>query len=149
AMAAFRQLRDEFVRQHAREKDPDVRQDLGVLVERVTNRIRGIELDSAYELPYVDPASQVLSGINALLTERLPDERRRKALDRLRKYAGLEPGTTPLATAATQRIRRVLNTRGLSMPPRAQVDRDLTQSPVAFAELRSRLQRFGIPDYEP
>ena len=149
AMAAFQQLRDELVRQHAHEKDPDVRQDLGVLVERVKNRIRGIELDSAYELPYVDPASQVFSGINALLTERLPDERRRKALDRLRKYAGLEPGTTPLATVATQRIRRALNKRGLSMPSRSQVDRDLTQSPVVLAEVRSRLQRFGIPDYEP
>lgn len=148
-MGAFRRLRDEFVRQHAHEKDPDVRQDLGVLVERVKNRIRGIELDSAYELPYVDPASQVFSGINALLTERIPDERRRKALDRLRKYAGLEPGTTPLATVATQRIRRALNKRGLSMPPRSQVDRDLTQSPVVLAEVRSRLHRFGIPDYEP
>jgi hypothetical protein len=47
AMAAFRRLRDEVVRQHAHEKDPDVRQDLGVLIERVKNRIRGIELDSA------------------------------------------------------------------------------------------------------
>jgi uncharacterized protein (DUF885 family) len=149
AMAAFRRLRDELVRQHAHEEDPDVREDLGVLVERVKKRIRGIELDSTYELPYVDPASQVFSGINALLTERLPDERRRKALDRLRKYAGLELGTTPLATVATQRIRRALNKRGLSMPPRSQVDRDLTQSPVVLAEVRSRLQRFGIPDYEP
>lgn len=149
ATAAFRRLRDEFVRQYEHEKDADVRQDLGVLVERVKNRIRGIELDSAYELPYVDPASQVFSGIDPLLAERLPDERRRKALDRLRKYAGLEPGTTPLATVATQRIRRALNKRRLSMPPRSQVERDLTQSPVLLAEVRSRLQRFGIPDYEP
>lgn len=148
-MAAFRRLGDEFVGQHAHEKDPDVRQDLGVLIERVKNGIRGMELDSAYELPYVDPASQVFSGINALLTERLPDERRRKALDRLRKYAGLEPGTAPLATVATERIRRALNRRGLSMPPGSQVDRDLTQSPVVLAKVRSRLQRFGIPDYEP
>ena len=147
--AAFRGLRDEFVRQHAHEKDPDVRQDLGVLVERVKNRIRGMELDSAYELPYVDPASQVFSGIDALLTDRLPDQRRRKAVDRLRKYAGLEPGTTPLTTVATQRIRRALNKRGLSMPPRSQVERDLMQSPVVLAEVRSRLQQFGIPDYEP
>jgi hypothetical protein len=149
AMAAFRRLRDEFVRQHAREKDPDVRQDLGVLVERVNNRIRGMELDRTYELPYVDPASQVFSGINALLTERIPAERRRKALDRLRKYAGLEPGTTSLATVAMQRIRRVLNKRGLSMPPCSQVNRDLTQSPVVLAEVRSRLQRFEIPEFEP
>ena len=35
------------------------------------------------------------------------------------------------------------------MPPRSQVDRDLTQSPVVLAEVRARLQRFGIPDYEP
>jgi hypothetical protein len=149
AMAAFRRLRDEFVRQHAQEKDLDVRQDLGVLIERVKNRIHGIELDSAHELPYVDPASQVFSGIDALLTERLPDERRRKALGRLRKYAGLEPGTTPLATVATERIRRVLNKRGLSLPPRSQVDRDLTQSPIVLAEVRSQFQRFGISGYEP
>jgi len=148
ATAAFRRLRDEFVRQHAHEKDPDVRQDLGVLIERVESRIRGIELDSAHELPYVDPASQVFSGIDPLLTDRLPDERRRKALGRLRKYAGLEPGTTPLATVATERIRRALNKRGLSMPPRSQVDRDLTESPIVLAEVRSRFQRFGISGYE-
>jgi hypothetical protein len=92
AIAAFQQLRDELVRQRAHEKDWNVRLDLQVLIERVKNRIRGIELDSTHELPYVDPASEVFAGINALLTERLPDERRRKALGRLRKYAGLEPG---------------------------------------------------------
>ncbi len=133
AIAAFQQLRDELVRQHTREQDSNVRQDLGVLVERVKNRIRGLELDSAHELPYVDPASQIFAGINVLLTDRLPLERRRKALDRLRKYAGIEPGTTPVATAAMQRMRGALNTRGLSMPPRSQVERDLTQSPVVVA----------------
>jgi len=149
AMAAFRRLRDGFVHQHAREKDLDVRQDLGVLIERVDNRIRRMELDRTYELPYVDPASQVFSGVNALLTERIPSERRRKALDRLRKYAGIEPGTTPLATMTTQRIRRGLNKRGLSMPPCSEVNRDLTQSPVVLAEIRSRLQRFEIPEFQP
>lgn len=72
AMAAFQQLRDELVRQHAHEQDSNVRQDLGVLVERVKNRIRGIELDSAHELPYVDPASQVFAGNQRVVDRAAP-----------------------------------------------------------------------------
>jgi len=52
-------------------------------------------------------------------------ERRRKALARLRRYAGLEPGYTPIAQAAEARIRERLNGPELMGPSRREVEKNL------------------------
>ncbi len=45
--------------QRRRETDVDVREDLDILIGHVQTRVQGIELESKYELPYVD-ATQVV-----------------------------------------------------------------------------------------
>src|SRR3546814_14857698 len=64
-------------------------------------------------LPYQAVAGMVFGGIKALLDPRIPKERQAAALLRLRRYAGLEPGTTPLTKLAEMRTQDRLRDKKL------------------------------------
>jgi hypothetical protein len=67
-------------------------------LEAVARAIAGLE--RRHFLPVFELSQTVFQGLRALLDDRVPKERHPAALVRLRKYAGLEPGTTPLAAQA-------------------------------------------------
>jgi uncharacterized protein (DUF885 family) len=148
ARKSLQQLLLDLHKRRDQEKDPNVREDLDILIDHVQNEIRARELDSKYQLPYLDPTSTVLGGISALLNEQIPAERRTKALVRLRKYAGLEPGTTPLTTLAEQRLRQAESNKALTAPPRSQVERNLSQSDSVLDAMPGLFQKYGIIGYE-
>jgi uncharacterized protein (DUF885 family) len=92
----------------ATEKDADVRQDLEILIQAAEDNVRGTRLSEKYDLPYFNLHAQVFGGLRALLDDRVPAERRQAALARLRKYAGLEPGFTPVTEQAMAYTRKAL-----------------------------------------
>lgn len=96
----------------AAEKDADVRQDLEILIQAAEDNVRGTRLSEKYDLPYFNVHAQIFGGLRALLDDRVPAERRQAALARLRKYAGLEPGFTPLTEQAMAFTRNAL--KGMS-----------------------------------
>jgi uncharacterized protein (DUF885 family) len=148
ARKSLQQLLQDLHNRRAQEKDPNVQEDLDILIDHVQNEIRARELESKYELPYLDPTNTVFAGITALLDDQIPAVRRAKALVRLRKYAGLEPGTTPLTTLAEQRIREAQSNSSLTSPPRSQVERNLTQSDSVLDAMPGLFQKYGIQGYE-
>jgi len=95
AKQTFERSLQQLKAEQEREKEPNVREDLEILSDYLENRIRAIELEDEFELPYLDPATTVFAGVSPLLTNQMPAARRLKALIRLRKYAGLQPGTSP------------------------------------------------------
>src|SRR5262245_10508574 len=122
ARAAYRRLLDTLRAERSRERDLDVRQDLNVLVDLVDGRVHAIDVEDRYELPYLVPARVALQGINALSDPQIPPERQRHALVRLRKYSGLEPGSTPLTVVARERISAALRRPDLATPARADIE---------------------------
>ena len=90
------------------ETDPAVRQDLEILIAVAEESIEGSELNRKYNLPYFNLSQTVFRGIRSLLDDQVEPERRAAALVRLRKYAGLEDGYTPIAELAMDRIRERL-----------------------------------------
>ena len=63
-------------------------------------------------LPYISPAAMVYGGISSLLDDQVSEERRPAALVRLRKYAGLEPGYTPITVRAEAMVPRTRENPG-------------------------------------
>jgi len=148
ARAAYRRLLDTLRAERSRERDLDVRQDLNVLVDLVDGRVHAIDVEDRYELPYLVPARVALQGINALSDPQIPPERQRHALVRLRKYSGLEPGSTPLTVVARERISAALRRPDLATPARADIEQDLAQSAASLEEVRRTFQRLSLSDYE-
>src|SRR5258708_8692689 len=111
----------------ATEKDPLVKQDLQIMIKAAQQNQRGQELDEKYDMPYFDIGQLLFAGLRALLDDQVPENRRKAALVRLRKYAGVEPGFEPLVDQAKA---RTLEWRkpGQVGPPKAQLATNLARA---------------------
>src|SRR5678815_473995 len=81
-------------------REPKVREDIQILIDNANRQIDASKLEDALLLPFFTPARTTFGGIFALLDPRIPKERQAAALVRLRRYTGLEPGSTPITVRA-------------------------------------------------
>jgi len=130
------------------ENHPAVRQDLEILIESAQLTIEEINLQKKYELPYYNVPGIVYRGIRTLLDEQVAPERRKASLKRLRKYAGVEPGYVPLTQLAQTHLREHLEESGLMVPVKAEIEKNLANSPRFMAELNDLFDTYAIKDYE-
>ncbi len=140
---ALAQLR----RQLDDDRDPLVRQDLQILIEAAQESLEGQEIDDKYSTPYINVAQLVFGGIRGLLDDQVPAARRRAALVRLRKYAGIEPGFEPLTAQARARTRE-WSKPGQQGPPRVLVETDLARANFFLDGLDELFARYKIEGYE-
>jgi hypothetical protein len=130
------------------ETDPQVRQDLEILIAAADRTIRSSEANEKYMLRFNDVAGLVFGGLQSLLDDQTAAERRPAAIVRLRKYTGLEPGYEPIAMQAEQRFHESLNTPGRLGPPRAEVESDLRNSAVFVNGIGLLLEKYKLAGYE-
>lgn len=141
-------LLEELLRRQRTEAHPAVRQDLGILVGLLERDLKETELEESLMLPYFDVAEQLFRGFRGLLDEQTPEERRPAALVRLRRYAGLEAGYTPLCDQAELYIRARFDEPYLLGPFREEVENDLGRSPRLVAGIGQLFEAYGPPGYE-
>ena len=118
--AAMATLRE---RQQA-EKDPEVLEDLALLLDSADREVRGSELRERLEVPYANLPRLVFGSVRSLLDPQIAAERRPSALARVRKYAGLESGYRPVVELAEAETREGLQ-KGLLPPSKLEVESDL------------------------
>jgi uncharacterized protein (DUF885 family) len=132
----------------AAEKDPLVAQDLAILVQAAQRDIRGDELAERLQVPYYNLPRLVFSSVRALLDDQVEPARRPAALARVRKYAGLEPGTTPLAQLAEAETREGLRRSGLLAPSKLEVENDLQTAGHLVDGVEKLFAQYQIAEYQ-
>src|SRR2546427_9373999 len=130
------------------EYDPKVRQDLDILVDAVESRRRTSALEHRLLIPYFDLPRHVFEGLKVLLDARNDESRRRNALQRLRRYAGMEPGSTPLAELARARMSERFGIPKLVWPYEGQVRQNLDNSERYIAGIAELFRSSGLRDWE-
>lgn len=130
------------------ETDPNVRQDLEILIKAGEANNRGIVLGEKYDLPYFDMHATIFGGLRALLDDRVPAARRQAAVVRLRKYAGLEPGFTPLTEQAMAYTRRALGNPALRGPFKDQLAKDFGNAPRYLEGIAKLFQANGLDGWQ-
>ncbi len=123
--AALGNARDQLRQKLQVERDPNVRQDLEIMIAAAERSIEGSTLNEQHLMPWADVPQAVFGGLNGLLSDQVAPERRAKALDRLQAYLGQAPGTQPLATLARQRYEERSGTPGLLQPTKIEVEQAL------------------------
>ncbi|MGC1904306.1 MAG: DUF885 domain-containing protein [Candidatus Acidiferrum sp.] len=78
------------------EQDKYVKQDLEIMIHSAELGLRGHQYSEDHLVPYRNASAEVFQGIQVLLDDQVSADRRPAAVVRLRKYAGIEPGFTPL-----------------------------------------------------
>ncbi|WP_282297903.1 DUF885 domain-containing protein [Stenotrophomonas sp. PS02289] len=142
--AAMAKGRSELQAKLATERNPNVRQDLAIMIAAATRNIEGSELNEKYLLPWTDTPQLVFSGINLLLSDQVPEARRAKALDRLKAYAGLAPGTTAVTTLSRQRYEEALANKSLLQPTKIEVEQSLENVDTYIAGIEKLFGKYKI-----
>jgi len=130
------------------ESDPKVRQDLDILIDAVERRRRTGALEDRLLVPYFDLPRYVFQGLQVLLDARNDESRRRNALQRLRRYAGMEPGTAPLAELARARASERFGTAKLVWPYEGQVRQNLDNCERYIAGIAELFRSSALRDWE-
>ena len=114
----------ELVAKSAKETDANVKQDIAILLQAADDQIEASEVNERLTRPWLDAGQTVFQGIQSLLSDQTPQERRAKAVLRLQRYTGLAPGSTAMTTLARQRYEE-RNDKGLLQPTQIEVQQSL------------------------
>jgi Bacterial protein of unknown function (DUF885) len=130
------------------ESDPRVREDVEILLRAADDVVRGVDVFDAHLIQVIDVARIAFSGIRVLLDEQNPPERKRLAVTRLRRYAGLEANVPPLTRCAEAETRARLDRAELAGPYVVEVRTALALSPVLLDGIGALLRGSGLDGWE-
>ncbi|HEV7557165.1 MAG TPA: DUF885 domain-containing protein [Kofleriaceae bacterium] len=144
---AFHTAQVELEKRLASEQDPLVAQDLQIMIDAARRRIKGSELSEKLEVDYENLPQLVFGSMRALLDAQIAADRRPAALVRLRKYLGLDGGTSivQLAEAATREGLK----KGLLPPSRLELDNELETSQHMIDGVDKLFEEFPVDGSAP
>jgi len=147
--AAMAKAKTELQARLASERDPNVRQDLMIMIQAAADTIEASAVNERLTLPWLDAPQLVFQGLQVLLSDETPPERRAQALGRLQRYAGLVEGSTPIATLVRQRYEERADQSALLKPTRIAVQQALDNGPTYVQGLRDLFAKYKIDDAKP
>jgi uncharacterized protein (DUF885 family) len=127
----------------ASETDPNVKQDIAILLQAASDQIEGSEVNERLTRPWLDAGQTIFQGMQSLLSDQTPQERRAKAVQRLQRYVGLLPGTTPLTTNARQRYEE-RSEKGLLQPTKIEVQQSLDNADTYAKGIRDLFAKYKL-----
>jgi uncharacterized protein (DUF885 family) len=143
-LAAITQARDTLQKDLASEKDPNVRQDLEIMIKAADRQIDRIKLDNQYLLDYNDVGQIIFQGEFGLLQDQVAPERRQHALARLKCYVGMAPGCTPVTREAEALWAATADDKKLLGPYKAEVEQNLANTQRYVDGIRKLYAKYDI-----
>jgi hypothetical protein len=128
----------------AKEQQPEVSQDLQIMIREVELGFKLDDFARAYEVPFLNPSATVFEGLQVLLDEQTPSQRRPAAVSRLRKYAGLEPGYKPIAEIMKQRVMEQMAKPGMTYPARVEIETEMGRNSNYVAGIAALLRKYDL-----
>jgi uncharacterized protein (DUF885 family) len=132
----------------AAEKDPNVRQDLQIMLHAADLQIEGIDLNHKYMLPYQDIGQLIFNGEFYLLKDDVDAKRRPLALKRLECYVGKAPGCTPITKLAEAQTTARLSDKNLLGPYKGDVDQQLSNTQHYVDGIRQLFTKYKLDNAE-
>jgi uncharacterized protein (DUF885 family) len=132
----------------ATETDRFVRQDLAILLKAFDLRFRQQDYSLAHEVPFDNASEAVFEGMRVLLDDQVNPTRRPAALERLRKYAGLAPGTTPFTQRLEQRALEQMAKPGVIYPSKGEIEVELGRDANYWEGIPALLNKYGLTGWE-
>lgn len=128
--------------------DPQVKQDLDILIAAGEKNLHSSELQHQYLLNYIDVAQIEFSGIRFLLDPQVPKARQAAALTRLKLYAGAAQGVTPLTELAEQRTSEGFSDKQLTGPYIEEVKQNLGNTKNYMDGIQQLFQQSGLAGWQ-
>jgi hypothetical protein len=145
---ATAKARDELKARLAAERDPNVRQDLEIMIRAADEAIATSELNERLTLPWRDTPQIVFNGVRTLLSDQTPPERRALALERLKNYVGQGKETVPIIELAKARYAERVGDTKLLRPTNLEVEQALGNVDTYAAGIRDLFEKYQVPGAE-
>jgi hypothetical protein len=146
--AALAEAQAELRRRLAEESDPNVRQDLEIMIGAAEEEIEGSALAERHTLPWFPLMQAVFFGQRALLQPQTDAARQPAALVRLRRYVGLAGDDASIFAQARARFEERMDDPGLLGPVRLEVEQALADLPTLTAGVRQLYAQAGLEGAE-
>src|SRR5580698_2609452 len=130
------------------EKQKEVAQDLAIVIRSIELGFREQDYERAHNVPFLNASSRVFSGIQSLLDDQTPAERRPAAVARLRKYAGLEPGYTPITEILKQRVLEQAAKPEVVYPAKIEIETELARDSNYLDGIAALCKKYRLTGWE-
>ncbi len=132
----------------AEKQQQDVAEDLQIMIRRVNLNFRRQDFQRANEVPFYNASQAVFGGLQVLLDEQTPADRRPAAVVRIREYAGLEPGYTALTEILKQRITEQMAKPGVIYPAKMEIETEMARNSNYVEGIAALLQKYKLTGWE-
>jgi uncharacterized protein (DUF885 family) len=130
------------------QRQKEVKQDLEIVVRRVELQFKQDDFERAHEVPFLNASEMVFQGVQFLLDEQTPAERRPAAVERLRKYAGLEAGYKPVTEILKQRALEQMAKPGVIYPWKDEMETELSRDSNYVDGIAALLKKYNLQGWE-
>ena len=132
----------------ATEKDKNVREDMEIVLKSYNLGFRSQDYSDAHEVPFINASALIFGGLKTLLDDQTPVARRPAAVIRLRKYAGVEPGFTPLTDTLKQRELEQMAKPGVIYPSKGEMDTELSRNQSYLDGMAALFAKYQLTGWE-
>jgi uncharacterized protein (DUF885 family) len=147
--AALSGARAELQQDLAKTTDPNVREDLEIMLHTADRFIESSKLQDQYMLPYTDIGQTIFQGEFGLLQDQVAPARRPHALARLQCYVGMAPGCTPVTQEAKALYAAKAGDKKLLGPYKGEVEQNLANTQRYVDGIRKLFAKYKIAGAEP
>jgi uncharacterized protein (DUF885 family) len=130
------------------EKNQDVREDLEILQKTFNLQFRQQNYWLDHDVPFIDAGQAIFGGLQTLLDDQVPAERRPSAVIRLRKYAGVEPGYKPFADLLKQRVIEQMAKPGVTYPSVGEMETELGRDKNYVDGMQALFVKYKLTGWE-
>jgi Bacterial protein of unknown function (DUF885) len=133
----------------AQETDKKVQEDLDILMKAFDLAFRTQDYELRHLVPFDNASESVFRGLRGLLDDQVSAERRPAALVRLRKYAGVEPGSTPFVDILKQRAVEQMAKPAVVFPSKERVETELGRNSNYVDGIPTLFKKYQLTGWEP
>ncbi len=132
----------------AEKQQEDVAEDLQIMIRRVNLNFKRQDFQRANEVPFFNASQAVFGGLQVLLDEQTPADRRAAAVVRIREYAGLEPGYTALTEILKQRTTEQMAKPGVIYPAKVEIETEMARNSNYLDGIAALMQKYKLTGWE-
>jgi len=132
----------------AEKQQQDVAEDLQIMIRRVNLNFKRQDFQRANEVPFLNASQAVFGGLQVLLDEQTPSDRRPAAVVRIREYAGLEPGYTALTDILKQRVTEQMAKPGVLYPAKMEIETEMARNSNYVDGIAALMQKYKLTGWE-
>lgn len=130
------------------ERDKHVAQDMDILAKAFTHQFKVEDFAAQREVPFFNASEMVFEGLRGLLDDQVSAERRPAAVDRLKKYTGIEPGYRPFTDLLKERELLQIGKAGVIYPSKGEIETELGRDSNYVEGIEALFKKYQLTGWE-